>query len=441
LINRNSNKASANAASESRQFLKGTAWNLTGSFAFAFSAWLTTFIIAKYYGAGQYYNAGVFAVAASFGNIFRIVSSYGLRAYQVSDTGGDSSDWTYIVSRAVTVLLGAVLCLMTSLAFGYDATQILAINIYMAFQSVCAFADVLFGILQRHGRIDRSGISLTIRGVVTTAAFTLCLLLTGNLLLSLGAISISALLVLLLYDIPVTKRYNLPAIHWADFLKPEPYKLLKLGFPMLLYTVFITLITFAPRLLLEKISGASAVGVFAYVFAPTVVISTFASGVLLPFITKMTDFWNTNNIKKLCSAFFAAFGLILFAGVCGVGFSMLFGRWLLTLLYDAMVGEHTRLLVIAVFASTLLSLCICCNNIFIVARRMKTLTALNAAGLLLTVVGCLLLIPRYGMYGAGYAMVAGLVVQLLITGGFLGALLIKKKRETALLNTELPLVL
>jgi hypothetical protein len=45
------------------------------------------------------------------------------------------------------------------------------------------------------------------------------------------------------------------------------------------------------------------------------------------------------------------------------------------------------------------------------------------------------------MYGAGYAMVAGLVVQLLITGGFLGALLIKKKRETALLNTELPLVL
>jgi O-antigen/teichoic acid export membrane protein len=178
--------------------------------------------------------------------------------------------------------------------------------------------------------------------------------LDGNLILSLGAISFSALLVLLLYDVPVTKRYNAPPIHRTDFLKPEPYKLLKLGFPMLLYTVFVTLITFAPRLLLEKIAGASEVGVFAYVFAPTVVISTFASGVLLPLITKITEYWNTNNHKKLRSAFLASFGLILLAGACGVGFSLIFGRWLLTLLYDAMVGEHTKLLIVAVIASTLL---------------------------------------------------------------------------------------
>lgn len=412
-----------------RRFLSGTVWNLVGTFAFAFSAWLTTFIIAKYYGAGQYENAGIFAVAASFGNIFRIVSSYGLRAYQVSDVGGDSSDWTYIVSRIITVLLGALLCLATSFAFGYDTTQILAINLYMVFQSVCAFADVLFGILQRHGRIDRSGVSLTIRSVVTTVVFTVSLLLTGNLLFSLGALSVSALLVLLVYDRSVIKQYNALSIRWADFRRAEPYRLLKLGFPMLLYTVFITLITFAPRLLLEKISGPSEVGVFAYVFAPTVVISTFASGVLLPFLTKLTEYWNTNNLKKLYVSFAASLGMILLAGVCGVGFSLVLGRWMLTLLYDAMVGEHTLLLVIAVIASTLISLSACCNNILIVARRMKTLTALNAAGLLFTMLGGLLLIPKHGMYGAGYAMAIGVALQLVFTGVFVAFAFCKKSNE------------
>ncbi len=430
MINRNPNKIKR-AKSDRRRFLSGTVWNLIGTFAFAFSAWLTTFIIAKYYGAGEYQSAGIFAVAASFGNIFRIVSSYGLRAYQVSEAGDDSADRTYIVTRIITVLSGALLCFAASLAFGYDATQILAINIYMIFNSVCAFADVLFGILQRHGRIDLTGVSLTLRSVATTLAFTVCLLLTGNLLLSLGAISAAALLIMLLYDIPLTKRCHAVVIRKADFQKPEPYRLIRLGFPMLLYTIFLTLITFAPRLLLEKIAGASEVGVFAYVFAPTVVISTFASGVLLPFLSKMAKYWSLPDLKKLRISFFTPFALILLAGACGVAFSLLCGRWMLTLLYDAMVGEHTRLLVISVVASTLLSLVACCNNVLIVARRMKMLIALNAAGFLLTIAGCLLLIPPYGMYGAGYAMVIGIAIQLLISGCFVAMLFIRKKKEAA----------
>ncbi len=412
---------------EQRLFFRGAVWNLVGSFVFAFAAWLLTFLIAKHSGAGHYQDAGIFAVAASYGNIFRIISAYGLRPYQISETGDASVDQPYIASRVVTVLLGAVLCLAGSLLFGYDAEQIWAINIYMIFNNVCAFADVLYGVMQRHGRIDLSGVSMTLRGVITTIVFGICLFLTNDLLLSLWALTISAALILVFYDFPVTNRYYPVRLSRADFQSSGTYQLLKRGFPMLLFSVFITLITFAPRILLERMAGHAEVGIFTYVFTPTVVISTFATGVLMPYITKMTEYWDARDYKKLRNAFFAPFGMILLIGVCGVGFSYLLGRWMLTLLYDAIVGEHTNLLVIAVVASTLLSLSACCNNILIVVRRMKALTYLNAAGLLLTMAACYWLIPPYGMYGAGYAMVLGVTLELLVTAPLIASILRQAK--------------
>ena len=406
-----------------RLFFKGAVWNLIGSFVFAFAAWVLTFLIAKHSGAGHYQDAGIFAIAASYGNIFRVVSAYGLRLHQVSETGDASVDQPYITARVVTVVIGALLCLAGSLLFGYDAEQIEAINIYMIFNNVCAFADVLYGVMQRHGRIDLSGVSMTLRGVITTIVFGVCLFMTNDLLLSLWALTISAALILVLYDFPMTNRYYPVRLSRADFQASGTYQLLKRGFPMLLFSVFITLITFAPRILLERMAGHAEVGVFTYVFSPTVVISTFAMGVLMPYITKMAEYWDAKDYRKLRNAFFAPFGMILLIGICGVGFSYLLGRWMLTLIYDAIVGEHTNLLVIAVVASTLLSLSACCNNILIVVRHMKALTYLNAAGLLLTMAACYWLIPQYGMYGAGYAMVLGVTIELILTAPFVVAIL------------------
>ncbi len=93
---------------EQRLFFRGAVWNLVGSFVFAFAAWLLSFLIAKHSGAGDYQDAGLGAVAASYGNIFRIISAYGLRPYQISETGDASVDQPYSASRVVTVLLGAV---------------------------------------------------------------------------------------------------------------------------------------------------------------------------------------------------------------------------------------------------------------------------------------------------------------------------------------------
>jgi O-antigen/teichoic acid export membrane protein len=64
--------------------------------------------------------------------------------------------------------------------------------------------------------------------------------------------------------------------------------------------------------------------------------------------------------------------------------------------------------------STLWSLAYCCNNFFIVVRQFGTIIWVNAVGLFSTVLLCFILIPPYGMYGAGYAMVAAITLQLLL---------------------------
>lgn len=397
-----------------RRFASGAIWNLTGAFAYAFGVWLTSFIIAKHSGAGNYADAGVFAIAASFGNIFHILSAYGLRQYQVSDTSGEYGDADYIAARVLTVGMGYALCLLTSLLFGYSARQALAINIYMAFHSCGAFADVLFGVMQRNGRIDLTGKSLLLRGVLTTGAFAAALYLAGELLIALSAAAITALLIVALYDIPNARKWLVRRPSVSDLGGGKPWRLLAVGFPMLLYTVFVTLVTFAPRIILGQLAGEDAVGVFGYIFAPTVVISTFASGILLPFLSRMTDSWKHGDTRRLRKAFLLPFCIMLLVGVVGLAFAKLAGPWMLKLLYDAIVAREVALLMIAVGASTLISLAACCNNLCIVMRKMRALILLNALGLALTMLGCLLLIPRMGMYGAGWAIVCGVTAQLVV---------------------------
>jgi O-antigen/teichoic acid export membrane protein len=392
----------------------GTLWNLAGNFVYAICIWLLTFVIGKHSPKGVYSDAAVYAVSLSFGVIFIVISNYGLRAYQVSDSYGAFTDQEYISSRHAAILLGSVCCLVFSLIMRFSFRQIVAINLFMLAQNTYAYTDVLHGIIQKEGRIDLCGKSLGIRGVLTAVAFAATLYLSNDLLLSLGAVA-AAGAIAIGYDVKNARRYYTGNLFKVDFRNPRIFKLLKNGFPMLLFTILGSLTMYVPRVILERLSGDAAVGIFAYVFAPTVAITTFAVGVMLPFVPHMALMLKQKNVKALIQSLLLPFFTMFIVGICALLVSLWIGDRVLLILYNSAVSQYKMLLVLTMLVSTLWSFACCCNNFFIVVRNLRTIIWVNAAGLFFTVLLCFILIPPYGMYGAGYAMAAAITFQLLLS--------------------------
>ncbi len=405
-----------------RQQGKNVLWNLVGNFVYAISVWLLTWIISKHSGASNYTDAAIFAVAASYANIFYVISAYGLRTFQVSDVLNVYSDEEYVASRFSTMLLGGGVCLVISVCMGYSIAQMLAINIYMLYQNFRAYADVVHGIIQKNGRLDICGISLAVRGIIKVAAFSAVLYFTNNLLIALCALALAGLSIIVALDIGFARQYYTGRFLVIRLLDKRIVGLLRNAVPMLLFAVFGSFTIYAPRIILEKISGQEAVSIFSYVYAPTISITTFASGIMLPFLPKMARKYKDGDMKGVLCEFSAPIGMMILIGAVAMIVSAWIGNFVLEILYDAEVAKYASLLVLTMLISTLWSLVYCCNNLLVTMRCLQSMTVTNGIGFVLTIGFCLFLIPQYSMFGAAFAMALGILLQLALT-----LMLVRKK--------------
>jgi O-antigen/teichoic acid export membrane protein len=103
----------------------------------------------------------------------------------------------------------------------------------------------------------------------------------------------------------------------------------------------------------------------------------------------------------------------LFMGLFAVLIAGFAGRYILTLLYSPEYAEESDVfvwLIVVVAGKMILSML---NHGMNAARYFKVQVPLNLFGLLVATIGCVVLVPPYGMIGAAWAMLAGVAVRIL----------------------------
>ena len=70
-------------------------------------------------------------------------------------------------------------------------------------------------------------------------------------------------------------------------------------FPLLCYQTMSSVIPTIPRLVMEKILGGAALGIYGSVAAPTMIVQMGASYVFNPFITLFAEQYSSGNIRDL----------------------------------------------------------------------------------------------------------------------------------------------
>ncbi|MCE5198069.1 lipopolysaccharide biosynthesis protein, partial [bacterium] len=270
--------------------------------------------------------------------------------------------------------------------------------------------------------MDRIAISMTIKGLLSLAAFGIAYLLTHSVLWCSIALVGAWSVVMLFYDVR-SGRMLMRLLRevdgtyqerlWPRWRWKQLWNLGMLSLPLGFVMMLISLNTNVPRYFIERQLGERELGVFAAITALMVAINTIVCALGQSASPRMAKHYAAGDRRAygVLVAKLVMVGILL--GVTGVGVVLIGGRWILTLLYGPEYASHT-----VVFALVAVASGIACVQSFLgyavtAARYFNIQAPLLALVTAVTAGSCFLLIPAYGLAGAAVALMISSAVHVL----------------------------
>lgn len=384
---------------------KNIVWNSIGTFVMFFCQWLMMVLVVRLSG---YADSGILSLSVSCGNIFLIIAAFGVKTYQVSDIKDKYRDGEYLGAKILTILLTVVIGVIWTLLSAYEGIEKTSILLYMIYIMVYSYSDAIYGSLQKKWRLDIAGISMCIRNIAALVIFCLVLWFTKEIRFALLAILIASLLVLFLYDIPASRK----VVEVRPRLQGKnAWMLLWECFPYAIYTFLHTLLLTVPKLAVRGFYDKETLGIYSAVMAPVTVLQVAATFVINPLSTLLAARIEARDHKGLMKILGRCF--LMLAGILAAGIliSLTVGRFGLRILYGESITEYAYLLIPMVVVSVMTALTILLGNLAIVIRDRMGANISAVLGLATAFGFSWLFIPKIGMQGANWALIAALFVQ------------------------------
>jgi len=384
-------------------------WTFAGNAVYAGCQWGMLIVLAK---LGSPERVGQFALGLALTAPVIMLTNLQLRAIQATDARREYRFGHYLALRLATTALS--LLVIAGIACGYrleTALVILAVGLAKAFESL---SDVFYGLLQAHERMDRIALSMMIKGPLSLVALGLVVYLTASI--AWGALALAGVwgLLLIAYDIPNGIRL----LDQGDNLRPywdlpALVRLAWLALPLGIVMMLISLNANIPRYFIEHYLGERELGIFAALAYLMVAGNTVVGALGQSASPRLARYCAEGNAWAFRRLLVKLVGLGAGLGTVGLLLALVAGRFILALLYKPEYAEHAGLFawlmtVAAVsYVASLLGYGMTAARYF---RPQLPLFGLSGAACAL---GCLWLVPRFGLMGAAWAGLASLIVQLI----------------------------
>ena len=390
--------------------IKQAIQNIIGTTAYLGTQWVMLISVVHMM---DYDYAGMFSLAITITSLFFIISSFGLRQYQVTDINGEFTNIQYLIARTVSITIGFFLCMVFLFFSSYESLQRKVVLLYMLYKSLESASELIYGYYQNDGRFDFICISLVLKGLLQLGAFLLGLWYCVDLCVALIFMCIAILGVLVLYDLPRIKRKIIPI---KPMCRPDYKHLLRLLYkcsPMVVVLVTTPLLQAIPRIYFEAKFSSELFGVFSSVAAPTVIFTVLVSSALIPFLPKFTEYYETNDYKRLARLIYGSIGITIGFGFFSLMALLLLGEWALVVLYGEDIRPWFEIIYSITISIILTSVLSCFVSLFIAVRKTAMLAVILLAGCLICYITTPSLITRFEMDGISYAMITGQVASIL----------------------------
>lgn len=190
--------------------------------------------------------------------------------------------------------------------------------------------------------------------------------------------------------------------------------LVKIGIPLALYSLFLSLISTYPRMQLEAQYGKEVLGIFSSIATPTVLVTQLASFVFSPLMGVFAECRKENNKNRLYRLLFIVMGATLIIGFLSLTVSDILGEWALVLLFGESIRGYSRLLMPIVFTAILTAIIWFFCGILTVFKDYFILTAITFLSMIFCITVSPRLISERELVGAVLSLVISLVIELVL---------------------------
>ena len=187
-------------------------WNMAGSFLYAFASMVLTIAVVQIVGEDA---GGIFTFAfTTFGQHMFMMAYFGIRPFQITDTGGKYSFGDYLGLRLMTCAAAIFMGLVYVFFSGYTFEKAAVVFLMVVYKVIDALADTYEAEFQRGGRLYLTGKSNAFRTILSVSVFLSVLWFTRDLVIaSLWAVAAQTA-GFLVFDALVIRK--LPNVDWKS---------------------------------------------------------------------------------------------------------------------------------------------------------------------------------------------------------------------------------
>jgi O-antigen/teichoic acid export membrane protein len=399
-------------------------WTFAGNALYAAAQWGMLTALAK---LGTPQMVGQFALGLAITAPVILFASLQLQTLQATDARDQYQFADYLSLRLITTMLALVVIVGIAYVAGYRLETKLVILLVGLAKAFEAMSDVFYGLFLRHERMERMAGSMIIKGLLSLAALSVGVYLTGSVVWGVVGMALAWALVLFGYDIrsgawilnnfpETTANPGLkkgPAsglrLRWApDRLASLAWLSLPLGFVIALISLKATI----PRYFVEHFMGERELGIYAAMAYILVAGATVVQALGRSTSPRLARYYAEGDISRFRWLLLGAAGIGALLGVFGVLAALVAGREILTILYAPEYAENPDVFVWLMVAAGLNYVASFLGYGMTAARYLRAQAPLFALALCSVALACWWLVPAAGLRGAAMASIIGAVVQL-----------------------------
>lgn len=316
---------------------RNMAWNMAGSMIYALAGIFLGVAVTRILGADM---GGIFFFAFStFGQQMFIVSYFGIRPIQITDTGNKNSFGDYRRLRFATCGAAVAVSLFYAFLFVADPLKRCVVLLMVLYKVLDGFADCWDSEFQRNGRLYLTGKSNAGRTVLSCGLFLLVLFFTKDLILSCVAAVLGQFAGFLLFCLSPVRElsgidYRVSANGFRELFSEGKW---------LFLSAFLDLYIFAAsKYAVNSFLTDADNSYYSTIFIPTSVINLMANFIIRPVLTTLSDDWGKHDVKAFVRKINRILKIILILTFIGMGAGYLFGIPVLSLLLGKETGANLK---------------------------------------------------------------------------------------------------
>lgn len=388
-------------------------WNSIGSMTYLACQWLVTIFVVRL--SSGYDDAGLLSLAMSVVGIFSTFANYKMGTYQISDIRHENTLGEYFGFRCLTLGLAFIAC-MAYAFFTCAPHTLLTIALFYLYKGVGLLIDILHGADQQHRRMDYIGKSFIAQGVLSLGAFVTAFWLARDLNIAILAMTAAALSVFFAYDLPRASQFERVSIRLS---REKALYFLKTSLPAVIASLAASAIFTVPKQYLAALSGEAALGIYASVAAPALVIQMGAMYLYGPLLDVFPKHYFEGDKKGFVTLMLkTVVGIVAVAVACAIILEFI-GSWVLQLLFGQSIAPYVYLLQPILLSTVATAFLWFFGDVLITLRDFRANFLGNVASLVAVIPLTFFCVNTWGMNGVSFAGAGACLIGVLLLLTFL----------------------